>query len=623
MLRWHGHVTQRRGGKLREPIIGESFSGIEEIADSLLREAVQNSLDARLDVSQPVRVRLYVSGDDGALGRTEADRWFSDAWQHFSADDILRNPDRRMPCRFVVVEDFNTKGLTGDVAAATSTRDAPNPWCLFFRKEGQSQKSAEDRGRWGVGKVVFPLSSDVHAFLGATVRADDGSRYVMGQAMLRSREVSGTSYDPDLWFCEMEADGFELPSEDPQLYARLRNDFHLERDDEPGLSIVVPYSDAEITRTGLVQAAIREFFYPILNRMLVVEIDAPGEARLTLDAGSITRRAQEFVAESHPDVLRIVEMAAWALDQESTPPITTAPEGRGALRWDKSLLDEQTVAELKSSLEQQQNVAVRIATRVICQQGPDQDTFFDVILCRAADTGLRRPVFVRSGLVIPEVKGPQVRGYHALVIAKDGPICTMLGDSENPAHTDWVKNSSNFKGKYKFAPSQLDYVKHAPSNVCNTLSQADTVVHRTALIDIFSLADDSDVSAGRRTKPATKGATPPTAPPLPPSTPKPFALSTVAGGVVVRSTATPLSPDKRLEIAFAYDLRSGDPLAKYHPADFRLKELPRSIEGAASESILDNILVIRATQPEFRIEVTGFDRNRDLFVRVREREAVS
>jgi len=624
MLKWIGHKSVRRGGKLREPIIGESFAGIDEVADSLLREAVQNSLDAISDRGKPVRVRIYVSGESGALDTDEASRWFQDAWPHFKADPVLKQKAAPERCPFVVVEDFNTTGLSGDIHEAHSLPESPNPWCLFFRKEGQSQKSAEDRGRWGVGKVVFPLSSAVHAFIGATVRKDDAKRYVMGQAMLRSRIVDGEHYDPDLWFCQMERDGFELPSDDPRLFRDLEKTFKLRRAEEPGLSVVIPYSDKDIDRDSLARAALREFFYPILSGILEMEIEADGCPPLTLTASSLLEHAKVFLADRHPDALHQVEMAHWLLTSEPARPMTSLPKGPFALRWSPDLLDDSIALSMRSALGQGEHVVLRIATRVIHQNGqPDERTHFDLVLKRAEDTALHRPAYVRSGLVIPEVKGTQVRGYHALVVCTDAPICTMLGDAENPAHTDWVKNSSNFKGKYKYAPSQLDYVRQAPSNVCGVLAQSDTPIHRTALIDIFYVSDD-DGQRGQGGPTNTPGQrTPPRAHPKPVSRPQPFTIREVAGGVVISSTDTPLAPDKLLEVALAYDVFSGDPINKFSPLDFRLKDLQRSIDGIVVDSMQDNKLLLRNADPDFRIEILGFDANRDLVVKVRERDLLS
>ncbi|MDG2130129.1 MAG: hypothetical protein P8K08_19175 [Fuerstiella sp.] len=71
---------------------------------------------------------------------------------------------------------------------------------IFFSAEGQSDKSETDRGRWEMGKFVFPRSSRIRSFFAVTVRHDDNQRLLVGQSILRSHSLRGNSYTPDGWF---------------------------------------------------------------------------------------------------------------------------------------------------------------------------------------------------------------------------------------------------------------------------------------------------------------------------------------------------------------------------------------------------------------------------------------
>jgi hypothetical protein len=64
------------GEPVRNPIQGEFFSNetIANDAEALVREGIQNSLDARLGAS-PVIVRIYVSGQEGALSPDEVSQF--------------------------------------------------------------------------------------------------------------------------------------------------------------------------------------------------------------------------------------------------------------------------------------------------------------------------------------------------------------------------------------------------------------------------------------------------------------------------------------------------------------------------------------------------------------------
>ena len=78
----------------------------------------------------------------------------------------------------------------------------------------------------------------------------------------------------------------------------------------------------------------------------------------------------------------------------------------------------------------------------------------------------------------------------------------------------------------------------------------------------------------------------------------------------------------------AYDLEDGDPLRSWSPYDFNLGDPDGDVEiehdGARIVEWRGNQLLIEAREPSFRLRVHGFDRNRDLEVRVnRQRESAS
>ena len=66
-------------------------------------------------------------------------------------------------------------------------RDSANDaFFSFFRAEGQSPKTGESLGRWGIGKQVFPTASRLHAMFGLTVRHENPERVLMGSAVARA-----------------------------------------------------------------------------------------------------------------------------------------------------------------------------------------------------------------------------------------------------------------------------------------------------------------------------------------------------------------------------------------------------------------------------------------------------
>ena len=97
-ITWHfSKVAPSR--KNREAMQGEFFAANKNITSSLIREAIQNSLDARLNNGDstshgngcskrpPIKIRVFFSGDQSALAWNNVRPFFSDAWGHYNAED--------------------------------------------------------------------------------------------------------------------------------------------------------------------------------------------------------------------------------------------------------------------------------------------------------------------------------------------------------------------------------------------------------------------------------------------------------------------------------------------------------------------------------------------------------
>ena len=274
-LSWNFNKVNPRF-KNREATQGEFFTNDTELR-GFIREAVQNSLDAkRPRVKGPVRVRIFVSGDQAALSPEKAARWFENGWPHFHAEGSgLRDAPRLDEhCRFIAYEDSGTTGLTGDVTQYHEVAGVKNPFYYFFRAEGQSNKTDGGRGRWGLGKFVFPRSSRIRSFFGLTVRHDDKKRLLVGHSILRSHHVGDKSYTPDGWFGKKpDRNEASLPVSDQRCINKFIADFGLKRGADPGLTLVVPYCDERWTSAAVIEAVVQDYFFPVLNGQLVVTVE--------------------------------------------------------------------------------------------------------------------------------------------------------------------------------------------------------------------------------------------------------------------------------------------------------------------------------------------------------------
>ncbi len=620
--------------KTREAMQGEFFAteAIRNAAEALVREAIQNSLDAGLKNNaghaiETVRVRFHLATGPSAAKAADCAEFFDGAWPHFLADGngLNNKPTKSEQCSFLVVEDFGTSGLVGDVEQWADEPGVKNAFYYFFRAEGRTGKGEEDRGRWGVGKYVFPRSSRAKSFFGFTIRGTDQKRLLMGQSILRTHKCGTKHYKPDGGFGDARNDGLLLPTQDDSIIERFRAVFSVSRRDEPGLSIVIPWIDTEeITRTALLEAVVRGYFYPILDGKLAVTM-SEGGMETVIDADTLTDVVNTLGDEVSRKLVPLIELAVWASERKpaeflklnlaSDRPNWSAPD----------IIPPDAVPVIQSALERGERVAIQAPVKIRARGKPDQTSFFEVFFVRDG-TDDDRTTFIREGIIISDVRARRARGIRSLVIVDDRGLATLLGDSENPAHTEWQSKSSNFQGKYTNGPSYLKYVTDCVKAIDDILSSHQREEDTTLLKDFFSLPAPPDPNATKtrqKKKKKPKGPVTPDPEPLPEPRKKRYRLEKVAGGFRVCTGDPDAEVPALIEIRTAYDVRRGNALKKYDPADFDLADKEFKITGRGVEVTEggENRMLVKILVRDFELSVTGFDEKRDVLVNINVKEA--
>lgn len=616
--------------KNREAIQGEFFAADTELR-ALVREAIQNSLDARrADSSGPVEVRMFLSGETHALSRERSRPYFRGGWSHFYAEKSgLRDaPGKEDPVRYLLYEDRGTTGLTGDIQQYHEVPEVRNPFYYFFRAEGQSNKSEADRGRWGLGKFVFPRSSRIRSFFALTVRHDDHRRLLVGQSILRSHRVRDVNYTPDGWFGEKAAKtGIPMPVENDEFIDQFEYDFSLERGDDPGLSVVIPFCDPDWTADQVAHCVTEDYFHPILNHELVVTVEGPN-SEFVISAETIVDVVKAFTPVQQSIILPMLELAAWGMDQRvSGMPVLNLHDRSAAPRWSRKLIPDEVFDEIREQYSGYRKVAMRVPLIVRQKGGEDQVTHFDLFMEKAEGSHLKRPLFIREGILVSEVRAKLTRELRAIVCIDDMPLARFLGDAENPAHTDWNEASSHFKGRYVNGPNTLRFVKNSVAEICQMLARDPSEEDPRLLLDVFSIATDDkrqgylvDYEMLKSAAEKAKTSTPRDVTGTP--RPKPFRVRRRKGGFRIFYGDRRSERPGLIEVRVAYDRRNGSPLRKYAAEDFHLAHRPIHIDAAgASAEVLDgNQMLLHINDSAFDVAVTGFDVNRDLYIDVRVRE---
>lgn len=619
---------------VRKDPVEEEFFTPEGHSDALVREAIQNSLDAALAEDKQVTVRFFFSGASAALPLSQASRFLDGLVPHLEAPENLPALESggwtaERPMEFLAIEDFATRGLVGDPSASShAIGGKPNDFYYFFRNVGRSGKSATDRGRWGLGKTVFPAASSIRAFFGYTVRDEDPSGLLMGQAVLKSHLLGQKLFDSYGFFGLFDG-RMPQPIEDEVFRTDFKKSFGLMRSGgQTGLSVVVPFPLRSVTSDAVLRSVISHYFFAVLGTRLSVRVEVAGAAPTFINAATIGAIASKMDWSGKSTNRRLpfkppFDLAEWALGVGDAQRVTvTLPPNAGAPRWSESLFQPEQLATLRSAWSRSERLAIRVALSVHPKKQQPQPTSFDVYLERDAQLARAEDHYVRGGMAISGIRILKEPGVRGLVVVSDPALSKLLGDAENPAHTEWPERGTRVSQRYDLGPTTVSFVKRSLEALVRIVSTPEKEVEKNLLRDVFfvqppSLPADSTPDKARGRKKGSEPTSPPTI--ALPRTPSAFNVEPRQGGFVIRGNADVPLPE-RLRIEAAFDVRSGDPFKAYDRFDFDFadpKPIQLEVRGGELSNRRENRLEFTPTSPDFELVASGFDLQRDLKLKVR------
>ena len=230
--------------------------------------------------------------------------------------------------------------------------------------------------------------------------------------------------------------------------------------------------------------------------------------------------------------------------------------------------------------------------------------YFDVFLRKRDDEMRPFQTCVRGFLVIPDenVAFSGLRTDGALLATYDD-IVSFLGDAENPAHTSWIETAVHLNAAWVKPGRTLRAIRYAPRQIYTLLNVAKREEDRDPAIAIFEEGETENPN---------------------------FRVEAVEGGFVVVPTekAVELSYPHETSVMIAYNVVRGSALKRYSIKDFDIQAHNTGIVIDWDEStnveagaIAPNAWKLRCLkdkdkEPDFRFQVVGFDKNRDLFVHI-------
>ena len=582
-----------RGELNQNPMERELFAE-EPINERLVREAIQNSLDAgvaRVDSAsgEPVRVRFSLRGVHEPLDGISAAAYVDGLQEHLTAgldtnDDFRSRVALRglgnegMP--YLVVEDAGTVGLEGDWQRYDDSTDDPadnEHFYWFFRNIGRSGKGDEDGGSWGLGKWVFPDASHASAYIAVARRRSDGETLLMGQTVLTKHNVEDQRYAPYGYFAEVDNElAVPLRMSEPAHRAFIEQciaDFGLRFRNEPGLSVIIPFprvdGDLPIDRRQILAAVVHNYFYPIIAGRLEVVVDEGEDVSTEVTADTIDDVLSHLELDdsgerSTGSYRRLFEMCRNGAIQSERAHIElkSPPQNKATYQHHKEITD------LRRRYEEGELLAFRIGTTVERKEKIKEPTTFRLYVQHDSSLSQGHDFYVRGGLSI----GPMdLIGRHrarSLLIVDEGePLAAMLRDSEPPAHTMWHPQSDRVARRWVSARNRINEIRSAANNLLAIWESAPVELQRDALADIFPMVG----AGGRRHRGGDTGKRTPQRDHVEVIETHPdFGVHRSGTGFLVRFTAGVDAPPKRVRLKAAYEVPRGNPMNSYSPHDFQL-----------------------------------------------------
>ena len=602
-----------------DPVQGEFFTE-SDIVDRLVRETLQNSLDVKSG-KHPVRIRFAIHSAGQNFPKNRRDFYFGGLFPHLCAVERDFDPSGQ-DLVYMVIEDFETTGLTGDPEQTTDD-DQDNNFYYFFRNVGRSGKGQDKGGSWGLGKWVLPDASQLNAFFALT-RRDDGRILLMGQSVLKQHTIDGTKYDPYGFFSQIKQDesGLQIPFDgerDAEVIENFRSDFKLRRGDEPGLSVVIPFlSEVEVSiqAEDVVRAVIKHYFYPIISNNLIVEVsDCDRSWRLGSD------NVEEVVSQldwppdrelNREDIIRLLDMVRTGLKEHETDWVK--------LEYSPKRDIEEILSGEKEALAKRFDSGERLHFEIpvwVEEKGGRNGTFshFRAVVEKDETVEQGKDYYVRGNLAISDIDTVKSHPVRVFVhIKEDEPLAHLLRDTEEPSHSNWRTGSTRAKEKYINADQTVRFVKNAVKNILVAFAkEKKEEVRKDEFIDFFFVETPKTIPGGRQ-------GPGPDRPDLPEPQPALFRVDGVSGGFTVSASDGQRLPES-ISIDLAYECR-GNPLSRYSPYDFRLEESPIVIESKNCRCEgAGNRLAVSDVREGFRVAVKGFDVNRDLYIKAEATES--
>lgn len=570
-------------------------------SETFVREAIQNSLDARRHRHSPVFVDFaFYSGEIGPR------RAFLEQVMHHRKKAGLEIPPEwhRGNIRWLVVQDFNSIGLGGNLSSRVS--DFWNYWLNF----GLSNKDGSGRGGRGIGRVTFLIASRLQSVIGYTRRAEDGAIAICGMAFLKAQEDGHDLKSTHAYLAKRENGNIYTLHSSAEFQRDTLGAFGFKSYDgeyTSGLGLAILYPHAELNASSILAAAIANFAPAIMSGSLVVNVDDQ-----FLDASSIEKIALQIKEDINDEairsnVARYLSLIRLTQKEVSPQKIRLKEASTTDLNAHRRSIPIET---LQKQISGGRDAVLEISFP-LNRNGIPLDVSLTAVI-GSAECGMR-PIdrLFREGMSLPDVRAKSPGELDLLILVGEGPLATYLNFCEGKAHLDLLESkdvTQKLKDKGFAGPAVKRFIKKLPAELRLLLTSDITAPDSHVFDSYFSKPADKP---GQKKKP-NKPDGPPE--PLPPPKPVVFKVETLGDGL--RLSANPDFMDWPVNVTLTLAYADGTRHPSWSPFDFKIEDLDIVYESCNLSTEKNRVKALNCG-PGTKIEITGFDKNRELDTNIR------
>lgn len=408
------HFAQSLGGQDQGPndAMGENFK--KSPFDSLVREAIQNSIDAQADPDKPVVVSFnFKSTNSNSYPRLfDIRRHIQGCLDMYNDSnsrkkfqpmlDYLRRAEHEY-IDYLEVSDENTSGMPYE------KDNVKCPFYSFVQSAGNSSKnSASAGGSFGFGKAAYFNISQIRTILISTL-TDKGKYFFQGVASLCTHRLNGQKRVPVGYYGNYT--GLPEPVDEVPIDNADKIPTRFRRD-TIGTSMFImglglSFEGLKETIREINEAVVKHFWLAIIRNKLIVRVSIKGSG-YSIDANTLARYVESIFPE-YDDAKR---------GHNNPRPYIDAVLNAGA--DDKHLVFEERIPYLG-----------KCALYLIkSKKGNDY-----VLNLRS------------TFMLINHQRNGTDYGFYSVFVCTDDNGNEILRSSENPAHTEWDARNAPVQDK--------------------------------------------------------------------------------------------------------------------------------------------------------------------------------